>query len=312
MTATDERLLILNLLRDGKITTDEAERLLRALSTPGDRTGARESDFDRFFDRMGKELRHFGSERFVREMESLGKRLRREIEDVLREARRSVEPTGSPSGSGPVELAEGSIVRVSQKGGEVTLVPSGDRRLTVSAPNVTLGVEEGGSRAEVSAVGGPSEVRVPAQVRRVVVEAAGGRLTVMGLTVEGLSARVVGGSAMLEQVVADVELDVTGGAAELNEVAGKTIEVKTHGGSIRARLGDVREGTYRFAATGGRISLELGKNSEFEVEYTLLGGAFHSDWGGEPIGENRQRIGSGSAKVSLTATGGEIYLGRRG
>jgi hypothetical protein len=313
MTTTDERLLILNLLRDGKITTDDAERLLRALttSTGETRTGKKGSEFDRVFEHIGKEFRHFNTEKFGREMQSFGEKLRRQFEGFAREMRDTVERTAPSAGSGPVELSDRAIVRVSQKAGDVSLVPSGDRRLTVTAPNYNIRLVEGEQRAEVSAVGGPAEVRIPSQTRRVVVEAAGGTLTVKGLTVEGLSARVVGGGTVLEQVVADVELDVVGAGAELSDVVGNTVEVKTNGGGIRARLGDVREGSYRFVASGAGVSVELGERSEFEVEHTVFGGTFQSEWSGEPIGENRQRIGSGSAKMSLTATGGGIYLGRR-
>ena len=243
-------------------------------------------------------------------MQSFGEKLRRQFEGFAREVRDTVDRTPS-TGSGPVELPDRAIVRVSQKAGDVTLVPSGDRRLIVTAPNYNIHLVDGEGRAEVSAVGGPAEIRIPSQARRVVVEAAGGTLTVKGLTIEGLSARVVGGGAVLEQVTADIELDIVGGGVELSDVVGTTVEVKTNGGGIQARLCDVREGSYRFVASGAGVSVELGEGSEFEVEHAVFGGTFQSEWSGEPIGENRQRIGSGSAKVSLTATGGGIHLGRR-
>lgn len=312
MTANDERLLILNLLRDGKITTDEAERLLRALTTSSGETRASKkgSDFDRVFEHIGAEFRHFNAEKLGREMQSLGEKLRRQFEGFAREMRDTVERP-STSDAGPIEAPDRCVVRVSQKGGDITVVQSGDRRLTATAPTYTARLVEGEARIEVSVVGGPSEIRIPSQVRRLVVEATGGMLTIKGLTVEGLSARVVGGSATLEQVVGDVELDVVGAGVELTDVVGNTVDVKTNGGGIRAQLGGIRVGSYRFVASGAGARVDLGDESDFEIEYAVFGGVFHSEWNGEPIGENRQRIGSGAAKISVRTTGGGIHLGRR-
>lgn len=293
MTSRDERVLILQLLREGKITPEEAERLLRAL-TPKETSRREPFFFDHLFERLEDEFRAFGE------------RLRHHFENVFGEGRE--RSSSSEEGSGPVELPEGVFVRASHTGGDLFVGASGDRRLRVTAPEWHLHVAEDEPKAELSTAGGPTRILLPAQTRRLAVESAGGSLTLRGVRVAALSARVMGGSATLEEVAADVEVEVLGGGANVKGVCGKAVEVRVSGGSVHAELGVVRQGSYAMTALGGDLHLSLEEESNFEVEYSLSGGFLSSEWEGEAVGACRLRVGAGSAKFRLTATGGGIRL----
>lgn len=309
MTTRDERLLVLRLLRERKITPEEAERLLRALSSKKDESHEKRFGFEQWFERFGKELWDVSFDRFAREMEAFGERLRRHFEGFRGETQEGSSP--SENESDQVDLPEDVWVRVSHKGGDLTVEASGDRHVKVTAPKWNLQLAPDKRQADISTTGGPATLLLPSQTRRLTVESVGGNLNLRGLALISLSARGVGGFVALENVTADIDVEVVGGGVELNEVVGGVFRVRTSGGEIRARLVDVREGSYDFAALGGGIRLALGEMSDFEVEYSLSGGFFNSDWSGERIAENRLRVGTGSAKFRLAVTGGEICLLRR-
>jgi hypothetical protein len=306
----DERLLVLRLLREGKITTEEAERLLRALAAQ-ETDSARSSkgwSADDLFAQFRDAFRHFDPARFAGELRSVGERVRRAFEDVERGAHPSAD---SPPPRGPWRLGDGSTVRITQKGGNVIVAPASGVELSVAAPTLHVDISEEGRRAEVSAVGGIARVELPPQVRRVFVEAMGGGIEARDIAPEALTARTFGGRILLDSVESDVEADATGGSITLRDVVSQRLDAETHGGSISAEFGDVREGTFRLQASGGALTVALGPGSEFEAEYSVAPGSLHSEWGTAAAGEDRIVVGSGGAQFRLAAHGGVLEIRRR-
>ncbi|MBM3215692.1 hypothetical protein FJZ36_12345 [Candidatus Poribacteria bacterium] len=312
MTTTDERLLVLNLLREGKLTTEDAERLLRALNAP-EAEKARASkpkDLDAVLRQFGTDLGKIGTAKWVREIQSAATELGKQIEAFARDVRHTVSESRSPNCC-EYGVSTGAVVRISQKGGSLALHPGDATRVRVSGPNTHAEVDEDGLLARVEGVGGPTVVRIPTVARRVIVELTGGGLAVKGLTLDELTARVVGGGMSIGDVAGSLELETVGAGLELTAIQSEAIHAKAHGGGIRASIGDVTRGEVELSAAGGGIDLELGEASDFEVHYSVVGGGFDSQWEGGAVGENRYRYGSGAATIELSAMGGGISLRKR-
>ena len=312
--ANNERLLILNLLRDGKISADEAERLLRAIgrtkherepSGPGE-------EVERFFRRVAEELRRLDLSDWKKRIESALEDFRKTFSEMAWDVPPKTEEAKSEyiiEGEGSFDVANLTSARIRQKGGGVRLERAEGERLEIRAPQCHVHFDEEGG-ASIEGIGGELLVAIPDRVRRVHIEGTGGNATVTGIRLDAVTVRLVGGSLRVEDVAATLTLGVVGGGLHLARVESGAIDAETDGGGIFARLGDIREGTYRFAASGGGVTVELGPLSDFEVTYSVTAGMFDSQWEGESVGENQVRVGAGGATLELAANGGSIALWR--
>lgn len=311
---TNERVIILNLLREGKISTADAEQLLHALSEPArDASSKAGPDWklDEIFRRVESELKAVDVTKFTAKVEGVFDDLRKRFSEMAWDGpngKRGGDDRNVIKGSGEFDLAAGSVVQISQKGGEVRLAPAPNDRLRVAAPLCYADIEDSRSRARLEAVGGTLEVGIPESVRTVHVEATGCQFVADALDLDALTARIVGGAMRLEGVQSRLNLNLIGGSIHLVNVGGGDIEAETNGGSISAELGEVHSGSYKLVSAGGGVTVDLAPGSEFDVSYTVTVGVFQSQWGAAAPGEDYLSVGAGGATFDIVANGGSIAL----
>lgn len=311
---TNERVIILNLLREGKISTGDAEQLLHALSeTSRDAAGKGKPDWklDEVFRRVESELKAIDVTKFTDKVEGLFDDLRKRFSEMAWDGpngKNGADERNVVKGSGEFDLAAGSVVHISQKGGEIRLTPASVDRLRVSAPLCYADIEDSRDRARFEAVGGMLEIGIPASVRTVYVEATGCQLSADALDLDAFTARIVGGAMRIERVRSRLNLNLIGGSIHIADVGLGDIDAETNGGSITADLGEVHAGAYRLVSAGGGVTVDLAPGSDFDVSYTVTGGVFQSQWGPAPPDGNHLSVGDGGATFEIVANGGSIAL----
>ena len=313
----NERLIVLELLKEGKISMDEAEKLLTALSR---QTGERRKSeprqrIEEAFQRVEREFRAIDLSGFEKKLSGFFEVMRSRFADMAAEtddADEAAEPKDAArkNGEDGYKAVKGAAVHIAQKGGAARLYPAENDRLRVSGANAKVETSPDGKRIEVEGSAGPLSVAVPNGLSRVFIDASGAPIEAEGVAPKEFTARLVGGGMRLKRIGGTIRLSVVGGGLFLEEPLSDDIEAETNGGSLRARLGDVKSGRCQLSASGGSVEAELGAGSDFELEYNVEGGAFESQWSAESIGENRLRVGEGAAKLVISTHGGSVALNK--
>jgi len=313
---TSERMLVLELLRDGKVTSDDAEKLLRALGGSS-REDTREDvgpEWRRVVDRLLGEVDTLGVGEWRRRLNSLLD----EMASTMADFRSS---TCGSSGvrdtdvvihdSGRVQIAESCTVIVSQKGGNLSLTSAEGDTLDIKAVRCRVTMSDGGAKADLESTGNDLTLAIPSRAGDIHVLVKGGRFDCTGVSSGSLVAEVVGGSARIADTTVEVDLTVTGAEANISGATGSRMSVDAHGAGVVADLGDVTSGRFVFSSIGGDVRITLGERSEFGLRYDVSGGVLESEWDSAPAGENRVRVGDGGAEFRVSASGGSVRLRKR-
>ena len=319
---TEERMEVLRLLKDGKISAEEAACLLRALDGGGrDESRRREHgdcehrDHDRGgHDRGGHDRGGFGGWganwlSFVRGFGSGGADLNwNDIEDALRDFGRRIKDEVERAVRDPwTEL--GHLGAVSEEvrlkdGGFVlplgTILALGNRErgdIELNASASDCCSIEGGV-ARVLRLAGPvpmiivelssahAKVSVPASAKELKVVAAAG-------TVRGVALPL------------PVNLKCMGGDIDLAEQS-QPFVVQTLGGRVHVQLAAGAHGTSRAETFGGDIDIEVPRELRASVDALTIGGTLVVD---PALGESVARDARGAHRTKLDLGGGGESIG---
>jgi hypothetical protein len=344
---TEER-LILEMLREGKISVEDAERLLGAVRN-GDENSNRgfssllESNWWEEVERsLGETLSKVES-RISRAVSDLPQgNIRMPLRGLKRKRQREEQ------GFTPVELD-----------GQSFGLPS-DARVIIDIEGSDIAIEEATGEAEISFdreghdwewsvlrmedtyvvsvfanavwAGVPNvSLRLP-PVRTLACQITGGSMSVHNLT-PPLDASVAGGSMQLTGVTGELKLHSAGGAIGVlgkvpslqAETAGGPISlqgsadrlsVKSVGGNVSINHALLLEGDHSVESAGGGVVLVLDPKSAVSIEAAAAGGGVDASLPGAS-GEVRNRygtgqyngaLGAGTAKLQLRSSGGSIRI----
>lgn len=313
----NERILVLELLKEGKISTEAAEKLLSALSREDHgRHGMNpRKRFEEAFKRVEREFRAIDLGDFEKKMSGFFEEMKRRFPDMPGRQKDSgaAEKSGDSGGGGGLyQVSKNSSVNIAQKGGAIRLFDADGDHIRVDSPDADrIETAQNGSRIEIESLGGTLALGIPSGLRRVYIDASGAQIEAVGAAPKEFTARSTGAGIRVKGVGGILRLNVVGGSIHIESPASEDIEAETNGGSVKARLGNRTQGVYRFRSSGGSVEMELGADSDFELEYEVAGGAFESNWEAEAVGDNRLRVGQGGAALSASVVGGSVAL-RRG
>uniref|UniRef100_A0A7C4G9K7 Uncharacterized protein n=1 Tax=candidate division WOR-3 bacterium TaxID=2052148 RepID=A0A7C4G9K7_UNCW3 len=209
----DERERILKLLEDGRITADQAARLIEALGRQ-----AVEPPVTPVNARVIRRRRLHGVER---------------IPDIVAEAVASAIEKELRPGARRQEFAGVGRVVIKSVSGDVEVGDSGEDKVVVESSEAAARVQEEGGEVMVKAVSGDLKVLVP----------SGCRLELASVTGDVLVADL-SGHVMLRAVSGDVTLLRVGGRIEVNTASGDVVIESAGGaaGAVRTVSGDVELG----------------------------------------------------------------------
>ncbi|GIX08218.1 MAG: hypothetical protein KatS3mg115_2621 [Candidatus Poribacteria bacterium] len=322
MTEKSEQMLVLELLREGRLSPEQAERLLRALSAaegPAESRGRRPPIFH-WLEQEGKRL---DLDAFGREIERSMRRFADEFKGFFRETR-GERPAPERKGEGEIherhELPRLVQLQVDHEAGPLRIeTGESDAVLEywIRGPEPKLDFqqtthEEGEERAQLISARGALRVALPRRpLRELIVQVKGGPFHGRGWSVQQAQISVAGGPAKLEEPEGALTLTVHGGPASVRSPRGPRLVVETVGGPLHVEnpeLSSFEE--LALKVRGGPLTLRLSEQPHCEVHYSVIGGPFRSDWEGEALGSGRLRLGSGGPVVRLDAVGGPVRISR--
>ena len=343
-----EERMILEMLREGKISVEDAERLLGAIRNGNDRADRKASSIleGNWWEEVERSLGETLSkveDRISRAVTDLPRgSIRMPLRGLKRRRQREEQ------GFIPVEIHDQSFALPSDARMEVDIEGSG---LTVeeAAGDAQVSFDREGHDWEWSVLrrdntfvlavyanavwaGVPNvTLRLP-PVRSLDCQVAGGSMSGHNLT-SPADISVSGGSIQLIDATGELKLNAAGGAVGVLgdtpslqaasaggpvSLQGKAqkLDVKTAGGSVSIDHALLREGDHRVESAGGGVVLVLDASSAVTIEAAASGGGVDVNLPGAS-GEARNRygtgqyngtLGAGTAALQLRSSGGSIRI----
>lgn len=272
----DERERILKLLEEGRITADQAARLIEALGRPG-----AEPPAAALHERLIRRRQLHGMER---------------IPDIVADAVSSAMGRQLRSGTRRQEFAGIGRVAVKSVSGDIEVVESAGEKVVVELAEPTTRVRGEGGEVAVRAVSGDLKLWAPASCR-IELASVSGDIAVAGSHGQ-VVLRTVSGDATLTRFSGEVEVNAASGDVVL-EPAGPV------GGAVRTVSGDV-EIALRPAADvviEARSGEPGGIGLELEQPHEVLE---------ESQGHVKVKLGAGSRQLEVSTRSGSIEIGNAG
>ncbi len=283
-----ERMMVLRMLEEGKITAEEAAALLEALEGEAKTAGRREDG--------GPGLRSVLGEL----LEALGEGLPLFFAGVAHEVK-DVTEGEFPEGEGPVEVRLSATHRVTVQGWdepgyrvEVTGRVRGHheeeaRRMADAAGSVRVE----GARLEVARRPGVRVVSVEAwlpkdRVYDLKLKSANGRVELYDLECDQVRAATANGKICLVDVTSSrTEAKSANGAIEVRGTCGD-LDCRTANGSIRLACSPVGHANWHLKTLNGSISAELDPTAGYDVDAVSSFGKVLISLQGEVVEEEKK------------------------
>ncbi len=315
------RIEILRLVKEGKITEEEADRILsgmeegKASDAASDRTsgtGSGTTSDTSSSDRAstgdeGARSPGFG-EALSQLLDHVGDVVRSSVDDAVGAAQRVFEEhrpdtEGVAISSDAFDLPAGSrlkvqpAVRVSfggtSKGGHVVIRSTEEARARILRGEA-VEVHRSGNDYFLTWAKGNLELEVPR-------------------TVSSLDARSMGGDLEVQQFAGPMSLETMGGEVRAFGVR-SSLRARSVGGRVRIADLDLQEGFSTIRTTGGNVTVEITRRSSVAIQVSTVGGTIHFPQGteSESAGRARRRasavIGDGKAELRIDTLGGDVEI----
>ncbi|MBM3288401.1 MAG: hypothetical protein FJY88_13805 [Candidatus Eisenbacteria bacterium] len=317
---------ILRLVAEGKITLEEAERMLNALRPPagakgeaqdtgakgeaqgagakGQETVEGESEA---WQAQGKRV----AEGVAQIMQEVGETVRRTVEDAVAATQRAFEehrPTTEavPIKDGRIEIPAGARLKIQQavrvslgggsKGGNVILRASQAGHLLI-VRGEAIEAHHDGLDYVLTWAKGNLEMEIPGNLA-------------------GLDVRCMGGDLEIVQFQGAMTAETMGGELRVQSPRG-IFRFRTLGGRVRIADLELKEGAASVSSAGGDVQIEVSAASSLTIRASTLGGTLDLPPESERERQGRARrravcvIGEGAAELRIDTLGGGIRI-RRG
>jgi DUF4097 and DUF4098 domain-containing protein YvlB len=307
-----ERMEILKMLSEGKISVDEAERLLKALdSSYGESSESRGSQ-RRSQHRHGGEdwwSSFFDVEDFVSNIDSKVKNIFSDLKD------KDLFPDflnifdveeGERPENHRVVIEPNTVVTINMlgrsknwwhkfQGGDITITRGEDSTVQLN-PDETPSIIQRGNHCLIMAETKHLQLELPNHIKSLNCFSAGGEINVEGLDCP-VKCKTLGGDIHLDQVKFPIDL-------------------KTMGGNIEVKEWTANDGSSKLVSMGGNIETRLTKQSSAKFKVHSLGGRIHTNLerkeDNSPISmmidSYEGKVGEGNADVRIESAGGTIKL----
>jgi hypothetical protein len=298
MAMNDERMEVLRMIAEKKITVEEGERLLRALDDrerrqpppPREQAQERERPGGFIADLLG----------------SVGSMMQGVVSDALGgfgmviHGRDSLAEVAFERGG--VAVLPGETLELHHRGGDLDITPAQDDRFSIATGESSKVQVLRGEKRLVVVTRGNLKVQVPSTAAELKVSTAGGPLRGIGFQ-------------------CPVEIRSLGGDIALVGIS-RRIDVKTLGGTLHLGVDGI-DGDSRGETLGGDVDVEFGPGARARVHATTLGGGVRCDpaLGGAsrnwtmPGEKVALEIGSGgevpAPTLDIRTMGGTVHLRRR-
>ena len=292
---SNERDRILKLLEDGKITADQATRLIEALGSE-----RAESEFG-----MGPHV-PFRMERHLRMRRGFDR-----IPDVVATAvasamKSSFEPGEERSSDFPGKRH----LLVKSVSGDLDVTRGGEGRVELSYSGGMVKVRTSGEQVVVRTMAGDVSATVPTD-GRLELEVVSGDVSVSDGSAR-IEVKTVSGDVDIDQSTGGVQVKTVSGDVDLDHVSG-AIEVETRSGDVE--LGAAGQISGSLQSVSGDVTVALPRDADLVLELaTEEDGDIHvdSDLPHEVLEERDEymklKLGAGSSTMKVNTKSGDIEI----
>lgn len=292
------RIEILKLVAEGKMSPEEAERIL---SSPDEQ--------DESENKRAEGTRSPGlGDAIGQVLEQVGDTVRSAVDDAVGTAHRVFEE--HRPGTEGVGIASGAFD-----------LPAGARLKVQQAIRVSFGGTSRGNNIVIRTAGEGSAriirgeaVEVHRSGNDYVLTWAKGNLELeIPRSIASLEARCMGGDIEVHEFDGSMALETIGGEVRAFGVR-SSFRARALGGRVRIGGLDLREGFSTISATGGDVKVEIAKTSSVTVHAATLGGVIDFPRGTGSEGARRGRrlatavLGDGKAELRIDTLGGDVQL----
>jgi hypothetical protein len=295
---SNARIEILKLVAQGKISPEDAERILGEMD-PSPGVDSAQPEGPRSTARMGETLSHV--------LEQVSESVRGAVDDAVTSAQRVFEEhrtgtEGIDTTAGGFALPSGSRLKVQQavrvsfggtsRGANVIIRVAQDDRARIVRGEAAE-VHKSGNDYVLTWAKGNLELEIPRSLSALEVRSLGGDLEIQGYA-GPMAVETMGG-----------EVRILGARA--------SFRARTMGGRVRMADLDLREGLSSISTTGGDVLVELTKEASVTVRAGTLGGSIEFPPGSDrETGVARRRatavIGEGKAELKIDSLGGNVLV----
>jgi DUF4097 and DUF4098 domain-containing protein YvlB len=245
---SDERARILKLLEDGKITADQAARLIEAIgSERTDREFCRPT-------RVGFDPRHIRFRSGMRDFDR--------IPDVVATAVASAMKSGfEPGEERSTDFPGKRHLLVKSVSGDLNVIGGEEGRIGLSYSGGMVKVRSSGEQVVVRTMAGDVSATVPTD-GRLELEVVSGDVSISeaGARIE---VRTVSGDVDITRTAGDTQVKTVSGDVSLHRVTG-SLGIETRSGDVDLIAGGVVSGS--LATTSGDIAIALGSDADLVLE----------------------------------------------
>lgn len=337
---SEERLAVLRMVADKKITAEQAATLLDAMGEEHPQQPAAPSDGQNSGHGGGKA--HHNRHRWGRSSpprqsgwEFTLQDFSRNLEEIVAGVTRNVgsgwfgkrspfgteeEFKGEATARQEYTLPEGSSLDIRCFGGNLAIrgvegehlrFPRGSEwGIDALRPRISIDTEN--RRVEVQVSGHSEEVEVPWRVINLTASVIGGNATVTDLAANSLLS-VNGGNLTVDRLTGVLQASANGGNLVCSHVESNQVSLKVNGGNAVLQLGTLIEGVVDLKARGGNVQLRLSRDASFRVEALSKLGSIDTGVPGTRHSSVTESVfhavyGDGGANVTLKALSGNIEI----
>jgi hypothetical protein len=298
------------MVADGKITSEEAERLLEALESRAPAEDVREQ----VRETAGAALGKIGEA--IQQAMSFGEGGFPVPTPMAALFGRGGEMKGEPveGAEDGIELPPDAVVEINTTAGDV-LVRGGrtDGRMIVHDDEDGVQVSREGDRFYVACMAADVEVELPT-VSELVLKHTGGDVEVEEVAAD-LTVRVSGGDVEVAGCRGALKGHILGGDVEVEGTV-TSLDLDCKGGDFELHGLALREGKHHIKHMGGDVDVFLTPDASVRVHVSTMGGDVEADVepetsSGGLIGQKRTYVyGGGAAALTVRSMGGDLSIQR--
>jgi len=305
---SEERIKILEMLKEGLIDIEQAEKLLKAVNDSQKEERKSEKkwrgpDFQNFTEEIGEMFESMQIGKF--------------FDNVTNKIRSSISTGFNTVAGNYIDEsinAEGiDQIQVKHSGGNVTFFGIDGQQFSIKCIRRTSNIREG--VLTVNSVGGKISIGVPQNVKKAGVEISGGNATINNIHVEELKAETTGGDLLINDSSGSIKALAMGGSINITNVNSNDIQAKSINGKIQMVMGSLIDGKIELDSTADGVKLFVTEDSAFDLDAEIIDGKFESNLELEMIEDGptqyKAKYNEGGASILIKTKHGDVKIAKK-
>lgn len=332
----EERMAILQMVAEKKITAEEAAQLLEALGSsepPVDRPDEqnqqeRHQDYSGYRrSRRSHSRKHRKSSKYQSDWQGRLNDLSNNLSSLFGDMGGIFGKQGVSGDHGDfsfgqsssqdqfIEVKEGTEIEVDNTAGKLTVKGCDEDRMRVKSTGFKtrhIQVDEEANEIHIDALGQSMTLDIPRQAAVLKLNTTGGKLSVEDIQAN-CDIQITGGWMQGHGLQGNHQIGVTGGTATLDAITSSDLIAKLQGGSLKLQMDKVSEGQIDIQIHGGHGILLLPADADCTIDITAERSYIISNIPGDHEKEDHKAsfhgvCGNGEATIRIEAHRGHVEV----